>query len=119
MEVYVIVSSVSYNLNMDQTKPVFKGNVDLFACIAVKDYEKALAWYQNLFGCPATYVVSEEEALWELAEHRSIVIEHRADRAGRAMHTIFIEQFDEFIESLNQRGVHRDLLKWRTKSHLS
>jgi catechol 2,3-dioxygenase-like lactoylglutathione lyase family enzyme len=46
--------------------------IDLYAGIPVSDYAAALAWYQRLLGSPPTFVVSDTEALWELAEHRPL-----------------------------------------------
>jgi predicted enzyme related to lactoylglutathione lyase len=79
--------------------------VDLFAGIPVNDYAAALAWYQRLLGSPPTFVVSDTEALWELAEHRSLVIEHRPEHAGHAMHTIFVDNFDELLAQIADRGL--------------
>jgi predicted enzyme related to lactoylglutathione lyase len=79
--------------------------VDLFAGIPVNDYAAALAWYQRLLGSPPTFVASDTEAVWELAEHRSLVIEHRPEHAGHAMHTIFVDNFDELLAQIADRGL--------------
>lgn len=86
-------------------------NLDLYAGIPVADYAAALTWYEQLLGSPPTYVASDTEAVWELAEHRSIFIEHRPERAGYAMHTVFVENFDTLIAQIAARGiepVHRE-----------
>lgn len=89
--------------------------LDLFAGVAVADHAAALAWYERLFGSPPTYVVSDTEALWELAEHRSVVIEQRPHRAtGHALHTRFVDDFDDFddrVARIAERGLtpaHRE-----------
>jgi len=46
--------------------------VDLYAGIPVDDYPAAPAWYAKPFGSPPTFVASDTEAVWELAEHRSV-----------------------------------------------
>ena len=79
--------------------------VDLFAGIPVSDYAAALAWYQRLLGSPPTFVASDTEALWELAEHRSLVIEHRPEHAGHAMHTVFVDDFDALLAQIAGRGL--------------
>lgn len=79
--------------------------VDLFAGIAVGDYSAALAWYERLLGSPPTYVAGETEAVWELAEHRSLFIERLPERAGYAVHTVFIDDFDAFVAAAAERGV--------------
>jgi catechol 2,3-dioxygenase-like lactoylglutathione lyase family enzyme len=79
--------------------------VDLFAGIPVKDYAAALAWYERLLGSPPTFLPNDIEAVWELAEHRSLFIEHRPERAGHAMHTIFVDDFDTRLARIADRGL--------------
>jgi predicted enzyme related to lactoylglutathione lyase len=79
--------------------------LELFAGIPVADYAAALQWYERLFGSPPTYVVSDTEALWELAEHRSVFIEHRREHAGHAMLTVFIDDFDTRVTQITERGL--------------
>lgn len=80
-------------------------SIDLFAGIPVNDYASALDWYERLFGCPPTFVASDTEAVWELAEHRSVAIEHLPEHAGHAMHTIFVDDFDTLISQISGRGL--------------
>ena len=79
--------------------------VDLFAGIPVKDYAAALAWYERLLGSPPTFLPNDIEAVWELAEHRSLFIEHRPERAGHAMHTIIVDDFDARLAGIADRGL--------------
>ncbi|WP_188192108.1 VOC family protein [Nonomuraea sp. SYSU D8015] len=79
--------------------------LDLFAGIPVTEYAAALKWYERLLGSPPTYVASDTEAVWELAEHRSVFIEQRPERAGHAMHTIFVDDFDALVARIAERGL--------------
>jgi catechol 2,3-dioxygenase-like lactoylglutathione lyase family enzyme len=79
--------------------------VDLFAGISVKDYAAALAWYERLLGSPPTFVASDTEAVWELAEHRSLAVEERPEHAGHALHTIFVDDFDAVVAEIAGRGL--------------
>jgi predicted enzyme related to lactoylglutathione lyase len=79
--------------------------VDLYAGIPVGDYPAALVWYEKLFGSPPTYVASDTEAVWELAEHRSVFIEHRPEHAGHAIHTVFVDDFDARLDGAAERGI--------------
>jgi predicted enzyme related to lactoylglutathione lyase len=79
--------------------------LDLFAGIAVSDYRAALAWYERLLGSPPTFVPDDTEAVWELAEHRSVVIERRPEHAGHAMHTIFVDDLDALVGQIADRGL--------------
>jgi predicted enzyme related to lactoylglutathione lyase len=79
--------------------------VDLFAGIPVDDYEQALTWYERLLGSGPTFVASPTEAVWELAEHRFVVLEHHPEHAGHAMLTIFVDDFDARVEQIAARGI--------------
>jgi predicted enzyme related to lactoylglutathione lyase len=79
--------------------------IDMYAGIAVKDYAGALAWYEKLLGSAPTFISSDTEAVWELAEHRSLFIEHNPERAGGALHTIFVDDFTNFLAGIAERGI--------------
>ena len=79
--------------------------VDLYAGIPVKDYAAALTWYERLLGSPPTFFPSDTEAVWEIAEHRSLYIEQRPDHAGHAMLTIVVDDFDALVAQIADRGL--------------
>ena len=79
--------------------------LDLYAGIAVSDYAAALSWYERLLGGPPTFVASDTEAVWELAEHRSIALEHRPDHAGHALITVFVDDLDALVAGTTDRGL--------------
>jgi catechol 2,3-dioxygenase-like lactoylglutathione lyase family enzyme len=79
--------------------------VELFAGIAVRDYAGALTWYEKLFGFPPTYVVSDTEALWEVTSHGSVYVVLRPERAGLAMHTLFVDDLSERVAGISARGI--------------
>ena len=68
--------------------------VHLFAGIAVGDYATALAWYERLLGSPPSFFPHDTEAVWELAEHRSLYIVQRPEHAGHAVHTLIVDDLD-------------------------
>lgn len=77
--------------------------MDLYAGIHVADYPGALAWYALLFG-PAD-LSDERETVWDLAEHRSVFIEHSPERAGHARHSIFVDDLDARVNEISARGL--------------
>ena len=79
--------------------------VDLFAGIAVRDYAAALTWYEKLLGTPPAFFPNDDEAVWEIAEHRYVYIERRPAKAGNAIHTLFLDDFDERIAAIAARGL--------------
>ncbi|GGK35140.1 hypothetical protein GCM10010124_29780 [Pilimelia terevasa] len=82
--------------------------LDLFAGIPVRDYAAAVDWYARLLGGPPSFLPNDTEAVWELDTHRYLYIEVRPARAGHAMHTVFVGDFDERLAALAARGVLPD-----------
>jgi predicted enzyme related to lactoylglutathione lyase len=79
--------------------------VYLFAGIPVDDYAAALAWYEKLLGGPPTFFPHDTEAVWELAEQRSVYVVQRPEHAGHAMHTIIVDDLDRQVAEIAQRGL--------------
>ncbi len=79
--------------------------VYLFAGIPVNDYPVALDWYERLLGSPPSFFPHDTEAVWELAEHRSVFIVRRPEHAGHAMHTIIVDDLDTLVAEIAQRGL--------------
>ena len=77
----------------------------LFAGISVRDFATARAWYVRLLGCEPTFLAHATEAVWELADHRSIYIEENPDHAGHAELTVFLDDLDGFLAGVAARGL--------------
>jgi catechol 2,3-dioxygenase-like lactoylglutathione lyase family enzyme len=82
--------------------------VDLFAGLPVSDYQRALSWYERLLGSKPAFLPNATEAVWEVAEHRYIYIKESSERAGHALHTLFVDDLDERIECIGARGIEPD-----------
>jgi catechol 2,3-dioxygenase-like lactoylglutathione lyase family enzyme len=80
----------------------------LFAGIRVSDLATAQAWYERLLGSEPSFFPNDSEAVWELAENRSLYIEQDPDGAGRALHTIIVDDFDAFVAGIASRGIEPD-----------
>ena len=80
-------------------------SLDLFAVNSVSDYEAAKPWYERLLGGEPTFVAHATEAVWELAEHRYLVIHEDAERAGKANPTIFVDDLDARVADIATRGI--------------
>jgi predicted enzyme related to lactoylglutathione lyase len=90
-------------------------NLDMYAGISVADYAAALEWYERLFGTPPDYIASDTEAVWELAEHRSVALEHRPEHAGHGLITVFVEDLETLVAGISDRGI--ELTKRETYSN--
>ena len=77
----------------------------LFAGIPVDDYAAALAWYERLFGAPPAFFPTDTEAVWDLAEHRSVYVERQPEHAGHAMLTVLVDDLDTRVAAIAKRGI--------------
>jgi catechol 2,3-dioxygenase-like lactoylglutathione lyase family enzyme len=77
----------------------------LFAGICVSDYAAALPWYERLLGSEPSFEPHATEAVWELAEHRSLYIEEDPGRAGYARQTIWVDDLDAWVADVAGRGI--------------
>ena len=80
-------------------------SVHLFAGIAVGDYAAALPWYERLLGSPPSFFPHDTEAVWELAEHRSLYIVQLPEHAGHARQTIIVDDLDSRVAGIARRGL--------------
>ena len=76
----------------------------LFAGIRVREFAAARAWYERLLGDPS-FFPHATEAVWILADDRSVYIEEDADRAGGALITVFVDDLDALISDIGSRGL--------------
>ena len=65
--------------------------VGIFAGIPVKDFRIALEWYKRLLGAEPTFYPNDIEAVWQLAEDHYVYIIQDANRAGRAVSMIWVD----------------------------
>lgn len=79
--------------------------LDLFAGIPVRDYAAARAWYERLFGAPPTFLPHDTEAVWGLNEHQWVYILQSPERAGNALVTIIVDDFDDRVAAMADRGL--------------
>jgi catechol 2,3-dioxygenase-like lactoylglutathione lyase family enzyme len=79
--------------------------VDLFGGIPVTDYRRALAWYERLLGSEPAFFPNATEAVWEVAEHRYLYIVELPERAGYAVHLMFVEDLDKQVDGISDRGI--------------
>jgi hypothetical protein len=79
--------------------------LDLFAGIPVSEYAPAVEWYERLLGSPPSFLPNDVEAVWELAEHRYVYIEQLPEHAGHTQHTIFVDDLDDRVAAITERGI--------------
>src|SRR5438093_11504618 len=96
-------------------------SLHLFAGLRVRDFEAARPWYERLLGEP-TSVPHATEAVWTLAEDRSVYVVEHADGAGNCVVTIFLDDLDAHVACDRRPRARarraRDVLQRRTQDAL-
>jgi catechol 2,3-dioxygenase-like lactoylglutathione lyase family enzyme len=82
-------------------------SLHLFAGMRVRDFQAARAWYERLLGEP-TFFAHATEAVWTLAEDRSVFVVEHADGAGGSEVTIFVDDLDAQVAAIAARGLEAD-----------
>lgn len=78
--------------------------VHLFAGLRVRDFTAALAWYEQLLG-PHSFAPHGREAVWELADGRSVYVVEEPERAGQSVVTVFVDDLDAQLAEIAARGL--------------
>jgi hypothetical protein len=76
----------------------------LFAGIRVREFAAARTWYERLLGDPS-FFPHATEAVWTLADDRSVYINEDPERAGGALITVFVDDLDAIVAEIALRGL--------------
>jgi hypothetical protein len=80
-------------------------SLHLFAGLRVRNFEAARPWYEQLFGEPS-FLPHDTEAVWTLADDRSVYIVEHPEGAGQSVVTLFLEEdFEERVAAIAARGL--------------
>jgi len=60
---------------------------------------------RRLLGSEASFFPNNAEAVWELAENRSIYIKVQPEGGGHSVVTIFVDNLDERVTGIAERGI--------------
>ena len=82
-------------------------SLHLFAGLRVRDRQAALPWYEQLFGEPS-FFPNDAEAVWTLADERSIYIVEQPEGAGNSAVTLFLDDLDAHVAAVTARGLEPD-----------
>ena len=76
-----------------------------FAGVAVADYPSARAGSERLIGRPPDFTPHKHEAVWQVVENAWIYVVADAERAGKALLTLMVDNLDRHVAELRERGV--------------
>lgn len=66
-----------------------------------------MAWYRKLLGQPA-FFPHETEAVWTIAENRSVYVVERPADAGASVLLVFVDDLDSTLAEIANRGLQPD-----------
>ena len=78
---------------------------NVFAGISVRDRGVAIEFYERLLGTPPTILPNDDEAAWQLTGGGWLYVLRDADRAGRAVVTVLVDDFDERLARAAAAGI--------------
>jgi catechol 2,3-dioxygenase-like lactoylglutathione lyase family enzyme len=76
-----------------------------FAGVPVSDFRSARSWYERLFGRAPDLVPHENEVAWQVVGAGWVYVVRDADRAGRALLTLLVDDLELQIAELAERGL--------------
>lgn len=79
----------------------------LFAGLRVRDFGAARPWYERLLGDP-TFFPHATEAVWTIAEDRSIYVVEHPVGAGNSVVTVLVDDLDAHVAAIADRGLEPD-----------
>ena len=79
-------------------------SLHLFAGLPVRDFEAARPWYELLLG-ELSFRPHDTEAVWTVAEGRSVYVVQDAGRAGHGIVTLFVDDLDARLAEIGSRGL--------------
>src|SRR5258708_23153602 len=83
----------------------------VFAGIAGADYDSALAWYKRFFGRSPDVIVTEHEAMWQVADTGWIYVVGDTNRAGKALLTFLVDDLEDHVAKLGERGLQTSAIQ--------
>jgi predicted enzyme related to lactoylglutathione lyase len=77
----------------------------VLAALAVADVASAIGWYERLLGRPADALPMEGLAEWHFPRSGAIQLVEDADRAGRSLLTLGVDDLRAELAELGERGL--------------
>ena len=77
----------------------------LFVGLAVSDFDRAVRWYEQLFGRPPDVVAHEHEVMWSVVAGGWAYVLRDPERAGHSILTMAVNDLDAAVKELSERGL--------------
>jgi catechol 2,3-dioxygenase-like lactoylglutathione lyase family enzyme len=77
---------------------------NLFAAIPTADFAVGRAWWERFFDRPPDLIPNDHEAAWRVTEDGWIYVIGDAERAGKALVTLLVDDLDAWLARLGDPG---------------
>lgn len=84
---------------------------EVFAAITVRDRDAAIEYYERLLGAAPTMLPNDDEAAWQLTGGGWLYVLRDAARAGKAVVTLLVDDFDERLAAAAAAGIELGLVE--------
>lgn len=78
---------------------------EVFTGVAVADLHSALMWYECLMGRQPDMIPNDNEAVWQLSGKAWLYIIGDAQRAGKTLITLIVDDLDSQVAEFTERGI--------------
>jgi catechol 2,3-dioxygenase-like lactoylglutathione lyase family enzyme len=79
--------------------------MEFYVGISVRSLAGALDWYKRLLGREPDLLDGDHAAVWDLAEGRSLYIQHNPEHAGHVLFTMYFDDLDAVVSGIAERGI--------------
>jgi catechol 2,3-dioxygenase-like lactoylglutathione lyase family enzyme len=76
-----------------------------FTGLPVTDLPAAQEWYERLLDREPSFFPNENEAVWQLTDTAWIYVVIDAERAGRGLLTVLVDDLAALVAGLGERGI--------------
>jgi predicted enzyme related to lactoylglutathione lyase len=80
----------------------------VFAGLAVADFDRAIDFYERFFGREADLVPKEGDSAWQAAGQGWVYVVRDAERAGRGLLTLLVDDLEQHVATLAARGIESE-----------
>jgi predicted enzyme related to lactoylglutathione lyase len=77
----------------------------VFAGLVVVNRDQAAAWYERLLGRSPDFLPNDAEAVWQVAGTASVYLVADADRAGRGVMALVVDDLAASLAEIASRGI--------------
>jgi hypothetical protein len=79
--------------------------MEFFVGISVRSLAGSLDWYKRLLGREPDLLDGDHAAVWDLAEGRSLYIQHNPEHIGHGLFTMYFDDLDAVVSAIAERGI--------------